>query len=40
MASVAAEQPRREPPWRPVLIQLGMMAIVLAALYALWEGFK
>src|ERR687898_680156 len=40
MASVAAEQPRREPPWRPVLAQLGMMAIVLAALYALWEGFK
>src|ERR671912_1608518 len=40
MASVAAEQPRRELPWRPVLAQLGMMAIVLAALYALWEGFK
>src|ERR671910_1642346 len=40
MASVASEQPRRELPWRPVLAQLGMMAIVLAALYALWEGFK
>src|SRR5918994_6826527 len=40
MASVASEQPRRELPWRPVLAQLGMMAIVLAALYAVWEGFK
>src|SRR5512134_3096226 len=40
MASVAAEQPRRELPWRPVLAQVGMMAIVLATLYALWEGFK
>ena len=40
MASVAAEHPRRERPWRSVLIQPGMMAIVLAALYALWEGFK
>jgi NitT/TauT family transport system permease protein len=40
MASVAVEPPRRELPWRPVLARLGMMAIVLAALYALWEGFK
>ena len=40
MGSVAVEPPRRELPWRPVLIQLGMMAIVLAALYGLWEGFK
>ena len=40
MGSVAVEPPRRELPWRPALIQLGMMAIVLAALYALWEGFR
>ena len=40
MASVAVEPPRRELPWRPVLARLGMMAIVLVALYALWEGFK
>ena len=40
MGSVAVEQPRRERPWRPALTQLGMMAIVFAALYALWEGFR
>jgi hypothetical protein len=40
MASVAAEQPGRELPWRPALARLGMMAVVLAALYGLWEGFK
>ena len=34
MGSVAVEQPRRERPWRPALTQLGMMAIVFAALYA------
>src|SRR5919108_1037539 len=39
MASVAVEHPGRIP-WRPALSRAGMMAIVLAALYALWEGFK
>jgi NitT/TauT family transport system permease protein len=40
MATVAAEQPGRIPPWRPAAAQLGMMAAVLVALYGLWEGFK
>jgi NitT/TauT family transport system permease protein len=39
MASVAVEQPSRIP-WRPAVSRAGMMAIVLAAIYALWEGFK
>ncbi|HET9322981.1 MAG TPA: ABC transporter permease [Gaiellaceae bacterium] len=39
MATVAAQQPR-EPRWRSAAGQLGMMAAVFVALYALWEGFK
>jgi NitT/TauT family transport system permease protein len=40
MATVAAEQPGRGIRWRPAFARLGMMAIVLAALIALWEVFK
>jgi NitT/TauT family transport system permease protein len=40
MASVAVEQPGRAEQWRPALARLGMLAAVLAALWALWEAFK
>ncbi|HEX2291938.1 MAG TPA: ABC transporter permease [Gaiellaceae bacterium] len=39
MATVAA-QPPGEPRWRPIAAQLGLMAAVFVALWALWEGFK
>src|SRR5918992_1035124 len=40
MASVAVEQPGHEAVWRPVLARAAMLAVVAAALYALWEAFK
>jgi NitT/TauT family transport system permease protein len=40
MATVAAEQPGRGIHWRPAVSQLGMMAVVLVTLCALWEAFK
>jgi NitT/TauT family transport system permease protein len=40
MASVAVEQPDRATQWRPAAARLGMLAAVLAALWALWEAFK
>ena len=40
MASVAVEQPGRATQWRPAAARLGMLAAVLAALWALWEAFK
>src|SRR5215210_2551379 len=40
MASVAAQPPGRKLNWRPAAARLGMMAIVLVALCALWEAFK
>ncbi|HEX2496083.1 MAG TPA: ABC transporter permease [Gaiellaceae bacterium] len=39
MATVAA-QPPGEPRWRPIAAQIGLMAAVFVALWALWEGFK
>ena len=40
MASVAVEQPGRATQWRPAAARLGMLAAVLAALWALWEAFR
>jgi NitT/TauT family transport system permease protein len=40
MATVAAERPGRELPWRSAAGRIGMTAAVFVVLWAVWEGFK